>query len=100
MLEKDFSIWSFVGIFPEDKVDEAFDLRRSHLQNSILRDDLVQIIAILYHKWVVLGDQLVGQRTKCPDVAFHVVSLSLEDLGREIERSSTNCLPKLTWLVY
>lgn len=99
MLEKYLSIWSFVGIFPENEVDEAFDLRRSHFQDSIFRDDLVQIIAILYHERVVLRDHLIGQWTEGPDVALHVVSLSLEDLGREIERGSANCLPKLAWLV-
>lgn len=54
VLEQDLSIWSFVGIFPQDKVYEAFDLRRSHFQDGVFRDDFVQVIAVFDHEGVIL----------------------------------------------
>ena len=99
MLEKDFGIWSFVGIFPEDKVYEAFDLRRSHFQDGVFSDDFVQIIAVFYHERVVLRDHFVSEGTKSPNVAFHVVSFSFEDFRRKVKRSSANSPSELTWLV-
>lgn len=54
VFEKDLSIWPFVWVFPEDKINEAFDLRRSHCQDGVFCNDLVQVVTIFYHERIVL----------------------------------------------